>query len=216
MVLILRNLGARCILARPQERVLTGTNTHFISLIWVGAAVLAVPAIVVSGILVTVLLDANLVYVTAVLLALATLTFAIKEATYPFQEIVLTDRSLYKIRWGRVGAGWGVSDLTEIPLESVTSIEVRQFLFGPYLDFGDIVLHLAAPPDEMQLKYVPRPYRFGMLMERARSRMHLLPPITEEDVQTTKLELQGLYERQVIDQEEFESATRELVGQHIL
>lgn len=210
MIVILNSLGAQSVLARPQERLLAKTNAHYITLVWVGAALLAIPAILLGTVLVAGIFNADYIYLIGVLLSLPLLWFAIHYATYPFREIVVTDRSIYRIRWGRAGLGWGITKFTEIPLESVVSVLARQTIVTRALGYGEISLRLNVAPEDLKLRYMPYAQQLAGVIQRALLQRPQLPTLTEADVENTRAELQALYDRQLISKEILDVAQQDL------
>lgn len=215
MVVILRNLRARAVLARPQEQLLAKTYTHLVSFLYIGLGIAAIPAILLVGISLTWFFYADWIFVIAVLLTLPFLWFVIRFGTYPFQEILVTDRSIYRVRWGRVGLRWGVTKFVEIPLEAIVAIQVKQTELGQALGYGNIALQFNIAPGRATLRFVPNPYRFNAVIERAVTQRHLVPPISDEGRQQFEAELQNSFDQKFIDEAEFESAKTGLFGQNV-
>jgi hypothetical protein len=211
MVVILRLLVARHVLARPQEQLLAKTFTHFMPFVWMSAAVLAIIGLLGAGMFFTVLFDANVLFVLAILLALPLVFLGIVFGRDPLQQIVVTDRAIYWLHWGFVPYGLGITKRVVIPLETVTSVQVRRSLVGQYLNYGTLLLRLTVPPEDTRIKYVPRPYQLGFVIHHALRQAPSLPPVTEEDLQALGDELEMAYARQFIDKGELEAARQELL-----
>lgn len=211
MVVILKSLGAKSVLARPQERLLAKSNPHYIIILWLGICLLAIPAILLATVLIAGIFNADFVYVAGVLITLPLLWFVINYATFPLRETLVTDRSIYRIRWGRVGFGWGITQFTEIPLESVVSFLLKQNILTRAFGYGEISLRLNVAPGNLALKYVPYPQIFAGVIQRALLVQPQLPIITDADVQNADAELQALYDRQLISQTELDVSRRDLM-----
>lgn len=208
MVLVLKYLGGRFVLAGANEHLQTRTYTHFVSFIWVWGATLAFIALIGVGAFLGGSIH-PLIFVVSVLISLPFALFAVIYGLYPFHEIVLTDRNVYRLAWRR----HGVVKFTAIPLESITSVVIRQSKLARLLKYGDLLLQLAVCPSTIRLKWIPNVNLLKQNLQIAIVNRQRLLPITRENVQSVVNELRGVYDQSLISEKEFELVERELRSQ---
>lgn len=200
MVLVLSRFGNKYVLCGANEHFVAKTNTHPIIIAWILGALLGFGACVWAGIVAAQVTRTFAWIIVGFLFSLPFGAIFTIFLLFHDNDVILTDRNLFWVRWGRAG----IWRLREIPLENVTSIQIKQSPLGSLLKYGDIFIQLTVSPQEQRLRWIPAPVQFMTTIEKAILMQQELPQTTSKDVQEVLTNLQAAYERHMINEKQFQ------------